>query len=81
MNTEKKKLARILKGTVVSNKMSKTIVVEVLRLKKHPKYKKYYKVTTKFKVHDEENKFQPGDKVIFKETRPISKDKKWTVVS
>ena len=72
---------RIKKGVVVSDKMDKTVVVEINRLKKHEKYQKYYKVTTKFKAHDEENAYHTGDKVIIQETRPLSKDKRWTVVS
>ncbi|KKT15064.1 MAG: 30S ribosomal protein S17 [Candidatus Yanofskybacteria bacterium GW2011_GWF2_43_596] len=70
---------RILKGVVVSDKMDKTVVIEILRLKKHPKYKKFYKVSKRFKAHDEENKYHVGDNVLIKETKPISKDKKWIV--
>jgi len=69
-----------LKGVVVSDKMDKTIVVLVERLKKHPKYKKYYKVRKKYKAHDPENKYKLGDKVIIEECRPISKEKHWIVV-
>jgi len=72
---------RILKGTVVSDKMQKTVVVEVSRMKKHPKYKKYYSVTQKLKAHDEEGVYKTGDKVLIKETRPMSKEKRWIVVS
>lgn len=71
---------RVLKGMVVSDKMQKTIVVAIDRLIKHPKYKKYYKVTKRFKVHDEENKFHEGDKVLIQETRPLSKEKRWEVL-
>ena len=71
---------RILKGTVTSDKMQKTVVVAVTRLKMHPKYKKQYKVTTKFKAHDEENKYKTGDKVVIQETRPLSRDKRWRVI-
>jgi small subunit ribosomal protein S17 len=71
---------RKLEGVVVSDKMQKTIVVAVERLKLNKKYKKYFKTTTKFKVHDENNEFHPGDKVVIEETRPISKDKRWKVV-
>lgn len=70
---------RILKGVVVSDKMQKTRVVEVLRLKKHAKYKKYFKVTKRYKVHDEENQYHSGDKVVIQETRPMSKDKRWII--
>jgi small subunit ribosomal protein S17 len=72
---------RTLKGIVVSDKMQKTVVVSITRLKKHPKYKKYYKVTSRFKAHDEKGEYHTGDKVIIQEIRPMSKDKKWRVVS
>ncbi|MBI4117174.1 MAG: 30S ribosomal protein S17 [Parcubacteria group bacterium] len=75
------KIGRRLKGSVVSDKMAKTVVVSVVRLKKHPKYKKYFKVTRKFKAHDENNEYHPGDKVVIEETRPLSKDKRWRVIS
>lgn len=75
------KKERVLKGTVVSDKMDKTVVVAVNRLKEHTKYKKRYKITTKYKAHDEKNEYKAGDKVIIKATRPISKDKNWRVVS
>ncbi|MEK7616260.1 MAG: 30S ribosomal protein S17 [Patescibacteria group bacterium] len=71
---------RTLRGVVVSDKMMKTVVVAVTRLKKHPKYLKYYKVTKKFKAHDEEKKYKTGDKVTIQETRPLSKDKRWNVL-
>ena len=70
-----------LKGIVVSDKMDKTVVVSVSRLVKHPLYGKFYKVSKKYKAHDEENKYKTGDKVEIVETRPISKDKKFKVVS
>ncbi len=72
---------RILKGIIVSDKMQKTVVVEINRLKLHPKYKKRYKVSNRFKAHDEKGEYHTGDKVIIQETRPISKDKKWIVIS
>lgn len=72
---------RKLKGTIVSNKMAKTVVVRVDRLKKHPKYLKYFKASTRLKAHvDDAGKFQTGDVVIICETRPLSKDKRWKVV-
>jgi small subunit ribosomal protein S17 len=61
--------------------MQKTRVVAVTRLKKHPKYLKYYKETNKFKAHDEENEYKVGDKVVIEETRPLSKEKRWRIVS
>mgnify|MGYP001580170452 FL=1 len=78
--TETKK-KRQLKGVVVSDKMAKTVAVSVVRLKKHPKYKKYFKVTKKFKAHDENNEYHVGDRVLIEETRPLSKDKRWKVIS
>ncbi|HHU43051.1 MAG: 30S ribosomal protein S17 [Bacillota bacterium] len=67
-------------GTVVSDKMDKTIVVEVVRKFKHPLYKKYIKTTKKFKAHDEKNECGIGDYVEIAETRPLSKDKCWRLV-
>ncbi|MCK4781979.1 30S ribosomal protein S17 [Candidatus Parcubacteria bacterium] len=72
---------RQLTGIVTSTKMSKTAVVRVERIKEHPKYKKRYKVHKKYKAHDEKQEYKTGDKVIIEETRPISKDKRWRVVS
>lgn len=72
---------RKLTGVVVSDKMKKTVVVAVNRLRKHAKYKKYFKVTRKFKAHDENNTYRLGHKVVIQETKPISKDKRWIVVS
>jgi len=69
-----------LKGVVISDKMDKTIVVSVSRFIKHPLYGKFYKVSKKYKVHDEENRYKIGDKVEIVETRPISKDKRFKVI-
>lgn len=69
-----------LKGKIVSDSMDKTVVVEVERLKQHPKYKKRYQTSRKYKAHDEENEYQKGDQVVIKETKPISKDKRWKVI-
>ena len=66
---------KVIQGTVVSNKMDKTIVVSVVSNKKHPLYKKVVKVTKKFKAHDEKNECGVGDIVEIIETRPLSKDK------
>ncbi len=71
---------RKLQGVVVSAKMNKTVVVSVERLRKHPRYLKYFKTTSRFKVHDEKGEFKPGDKVVIQETRPMSKEKRWRVV-
>jgi len=64
-----------LQGIVVSDKMQKTVVVKVERVKEHPKYKKRYKVHKKYKAHDEKEKCKVGDKVVIEECRPISKEK------
>ena len=64
-------------GTVVSNKMDKTIVVAIIDNVKHPLYKKIIKRTVKLKAHDENNVCNIGDRVEVMETRPISKDKRW----
>ncbi|MBL7053080.1 MAG: 30S ribosomal protein S17 [Candidatus Portnoybacteria bacterium] len=76
---EKQKKSRLFKGVITSDKMDKTVTVLVNRYKQHPKYKKRYKISKKYKAHDEKNKFKTGDKVVIQETRPISKDKKWEV--
>jgi len=77
--TTSNKQTRTLIGEVVSDKMSKTRVVAVYRTKKHPKYGKHYRVTKKFKAHDEENEYHTGDKVKIRETKPMSKDKRWEI--
>ncbi|MBU2579034.1 30S ribosomal protein S17 [Patescibacteria group bacterium] len=69
-----------LKGVVVSNKMQKTIVVKVERIKEHPKYKRRYKVYKKYKAHNERAGVEIGDKVLIEECRPLSKDKHWKVI-
>jgi small subunit ribosomal protein S17 len=79
--TEEKKTARVFNGVVVSDKMAKTIVVAVESVKVHPKYHKRYTITKKYKVHDETNRYHEGDKVTFRECRPLSRDKRWRVVS
>jgi small subunit ribosomal protein S17 len=71
---------RTLTGTVVSDKMTKTVVVKVSRLKMHPKYKKQYAVSERYKAHDETGQYHTGDRVVIRETRPISRDKRWTVI-
>ena len=78
--TEKKIMKRSLEGVVVSAKMQKTVVVSVTRFKKHPKYLKYYKVSRRFKAHDETGVYKTGDKVQIEETRPLSKEKRWKVI-
>ena len=71
---------RKLQGVIVSDKMDKTVVVQVEQLKDHPKYKKRYKITLKYKAHDPNNEYKEGDKVFIEECRPLSKDKTWRVV-
>jgi small subunit ribosomal protein S17 len=72
-------IKREVSGTVISNKMDKTVVVQVERLVKHPLYKKYIRRRNKFRAHDKENKCQIGDRVTIIETRPLSKTKRWRV--
>jgi len=67
-------------GTVVSDKMDKTVVVSIQDSVRHPLYKKIIKRTMKLKAHDEQNACGIGDKVSIMETRPISKDKRWRLV-
>ncbi len=67
-------------GVVVSDKMDKTVVVEVEKIKIHPKFKKHYKVHKKYKAHDEKNECREGDLVVIEEFRPLSKEKRWRVV-
>lgn len=74
-------MKKLLKGKVVSTKMQKTVVVEVLRLRSHPKYKKRYFVSKRYKAHDENERCQEGDEVIIQECRPLSKEKRWIVKS
>lgn len=77
---EERNLRKVMVGTVVSNKMDKTVVVAVETSVAHKVYKKTVKRTYKLKAHDEENQCQIGDKVKVMETRPLSKDKRWRVV-
>lgn len=72
---------KTIKGVVVSDKMNKTAVVSVTRFVKHPKYGKYFKITKKYKAHDETNSAKVGDKVEIVETRPRSKDKHFEIVA
>ena len=73
-------IKRKFEGTVVSDTADKTVVVAVVRTKLHPKYNKRYAVTKKYKVHDPNNEYKVGDEVVFVETRPISKTKRWRVI-
>jgi small subunit ribosomal protein S17 len=69
--------AKTRTGVVVSDKMDKTVVVQVERLVKHPVYKKYVRRRKKFMVHDEENAARIGDRVLIVEVRPLSRQKRW----
>jgi small subunit ribosomal protein S17 len=71
----------VLSGVVMKTAMQKTIVVKVTRFEKHPKYQKYQTSSKKYKVHDENGTAKVGDMVNIVETRPISKDKHFTLVA
>lgn len=72
---------RILQGQVVSDKMEKTIVVQVMRRYRHPRYRKYVNEQVRYKAHDERNEAKVGDKVRIVESRPMSRDKRWRLAS
>ena len=72
-------IKREVSGTVISNKMENTVVVQVERLVKHPLYKKYIRRRNKFMAHDKDNACQIGDRVTLLETKPLSKNKRWRV--
>ena len=72
---------RILQGTVVSDKNDKTVTVLLERRVKHPVYGKYITRSSKIHAHDENNQFKVGDSVFIQESAPISKDKRWVVVT
>ncbi len=76
---KKRGIRRQVVGTVISDKMDKTVVVQVERLVKHGVYKKYVRRRSKFAAHDGNNTSQNGDKVIITETRPLSRTKRWRV--
>ncbi len=78
---ERKAFKRVLVGRVKSDKMDKTVVVEVVRSKMDPVYKKYVRVRKSYKAHDEENTYRVGDRVEIIEHRPLSKLKRWKVVN
>ncbi len=81
MENVERNLRKTRIGKVVSDKMEKTIVVAVENNVKHPLYKKIVKKTYKLKAHDENNEGKIGDRVRVMETRPLSKDKRWRLVS
>jgi len=79
--TSERGLRRKIEGEVVSDKMDKTVVVNVTSVKIHPKYKKRYNSSKKYKAHDEKNEYKVGDVVVIEECRPLSKDKRWRVIN
>jgi small subunit ribosomal protein S17 len=78
--TQKRGRRKVREGLVVSDKMDKTIVVSLEDRKKHPRYSKVLRSTTKVKAHDEENTAGVGDRVLLMETRPLSATKRWRLV-
>ena len=80
VQTEKRNDRKVREGLVVSDKMDKTIVVALEDRKKHPRYSKVMRSTTKVKAHDEENAAGVGDRVLLMETRPLSATKRWRLV-
>ena len=76
-----KQFKRRLQGVVVSDKMNKTRVIVVERSRKHAIFHKYFKVTKRFKAHDEKNEYKFGDKVTIEETQPLSKEKRWKIIN
>jgi small subunit ribosomal protein S17 len=80
MKTTTTSTKKKLTGTVVSDKMDKTVVVNVSRYVAHKKYGKYFKIDKRYKAHDENNEYKVGDSVIIEEARPMSKDKNFIVI-
>jgi small subunit ribosomal protein S17 len=74
-----KRMRKERKGLVISNRMQKTVVVSVDRAVMHPKYKKYLKLSSRVKAHDEKNECRIGDRVVIVECRPLSREKRWRV--
>jgi small subunit ribosomal protein S17 len=79
-HAEKRSARKVREGLVVSDKMDKTAVVAIVRLKRHPLYGRVQRVTKKIKAHDESNECKIGDRVRIMETRPISKQKNWRIL-
>ena len=79
MSQEAAKVKKVITGTVVSNKMDKTVVVSVERKFIHPTFKKVVKRTKKFRCHDEKNECSVGDFISMREVRPLSKTKRWNL--
>ena len=80
LTKERRSNRKVLTGKVISNKMKKTVVVEISRKKIHPRYKKYITRTKKIKAHDEHNECSIGDLIRVIESRPISKEKRWRLL-
>jgi small subunit ribosomal protein S17 len=80
MTAEKTIRQRERQGVVVSDRMDKTIVVQVKAVKPHAKYSKVIRTTSRLKAHDEENQARVGDTVLVRECRPLSKDKTWRLI-
>lgn len=80
MSEQKRGTLKQIVGEVISNKMDKTIAVEVFRLVKHGKYGKYVRRSTVYRAHDENNTAKQGDKVLLSASRPLSKTKRWRLV-
>jgi small subunit ribosomal protein S17 len=78
--TEARNRRKVREGYVVSDKMDKTVVVRLEQSKKHPRYSKVLRTTSKVKAHDEENSAGVGDRVLLMETRPLSATKRWRLV-
>ena len=78
--TERQSRRKVREGLVVSDKMDKTAVVAVVRLKRHPLYGRVQRDTKRFKAHDENNEAREGDRVRIMETRPLSKQKNWRIL-
>lgn len=79
-DNKKHSIKKRFSGVVVSDKMNKTVIVRVDRVRVHPKYKKRYTASKRYKVHDEKGQHKEGDKVVFIECRPLSRDKRWRVI-
>jgi len=80
LNKKENKKRKTKIGKIVSHQTAKTALVEVVRFKAHPLYKKKYRVTKRFMAHDQKDEFKVGDIVEIEECRPISKRKRWTIV-
>jgi small subunit ribosomal protein S17 len=78
--SEKKKVSRSITGRVVSNKMDKTVTVQIERKVSHPLYQKYVRRSTRISAHDEKNECNEGDLVMIEQCRPLSKNKSWRLV-